>query len=108
MKQKVDDIQAMNGGKARILYSDEGYVTFINGRYSDIKVTDHETAVATIQQVAGLLGLNNGSEFFANFVSKDDDGYSYYTFQQRYGELTVEYATLRVIVDPEGNTAGLS
>lgn len=104
----VDDIQAMNGGKARILYSDEGYVTFINGRYSDIKVTDHETAVATIQQVAGLLGLNNGSEFFANFVSKDDDGYSYYTFQQRYGELTVEYATLRVIVDPEGNTAGLS
>ena len=108
MKQKVDDIQAMNGGKARILYSDEGYVTFINGRYSDIKVTDHETAVATIQQVAGLLGLNNGSEFFANFVSKDDDGYSYYTFQQRYGELTVEFATLRVIVDPDGYTAGLS
>lgn len=104
----VDDIQAMNGGRARILYNDEGYVTFINGRYSDLKVTDHETAVATIQQVAGLLGLNNGSEFFANFVSKDDDGYSYYTFQQRYGELTVQYAILRVVVDPDGNTAGLS
>ena len=104
----VDDIQAMKGGKARILYNDEGYVTFINGRFSDLKVTDHETAVATIQQVAGLLGLNKGSEFFANFVSKDDDGYSYYTFQQRYGELTVQFALLRVVVDPEGNTAGLS
>ncbi len=104
----VDDIQAMNGGHARVLYNDEGYVTFINGKYSNLRVTDHESAVATIQQVAGLLGLNAGSEFFANFVSKDKDDYSYYTFQQRCGELTVEYAILRVIVDPQGYTAGLS
>lgn len=103
-----DDIQKMNQGKARFAYSKDGYVTFINGRFSDKKVENYEDAVGTVQQVAGLIGLNAGSEFFASFYSRDDDGYTYYTFQQKYGKLTVLYATLRIVVAPDGYTAALS
>lgn len=102
------DIQKMNNGKARFVYGNQGYVSFINGRYSDIKVNDHEDAILTLQRVAGLIGLGAGSEFFASHGSRDARGYTYYTFQQRYGESTVLYAVLTVIVDPEGYTAGLS
>ena len=38
----------------------------------------------------------------------DPMGYTYYTFQQKYGGLTLQYATLKVIVDPESYAAGLS
>ena len=102
------DIQKMNGGKARFVYSDEGYVTFLNGKFSEKKINDYEDAVASIQGVAGLIGLGAGSEFFAVHYTKDAKGYTYYTFQQRYGDLTVDFATLRIIVDPDGYTAGLS
>ena len=104
----VEDIQRMNEGKAQIVYSSEGYVTFLQGKFSEKKVENYEDAIASIQQIAGLIGLGAGSEFFASFASEDDDGYTYYTFQQRYGELTIRNATLRVVVDREGITAGLS
>ena len=102
------DIQRMNNGKARFVYGNQGYVSFINGKYSNIKVKDHEDAIRTLQRVAGLIGLGAGSEFFANHGSRDARGYTYYTFQQRYGESTVLNAVLTVIVDPDGNAVGLS
>lgn len=101
-----EDIQAMNGGKARFVYGDEGYVTFLQGRFSEDKIEDYEQAVAALQSVSGLIGLGAGSEFFCVSGSQDDDGYTYYTFQQRYGDVTVMYATLRVVVDPDGYAAG--
>ena len=102
------DIQKMNNGNARMVYDDQGYLVFLNGRYSDMVVKDYEDAVATIQPMANLLGLSAGSEFFASFATRDIQGYTYYTFQQRYGELTILYATLKVIVGPDGYTAGLT
>lgn len=102
------DIQKMNNGNARFVYDKQGYLTFLNGRYSDMVVEDYEDAVATIQPMAELLGLSAGSEFFASFATRDLQGYTYYTFQQRYGDLTILYATLKVIVDPQGYTAGLA
>ena len=104
----AEDIQKMNGGKAHMVFDSQGYLTFLYGRFSQQKVEDYEDAVLCVNGVAALIGLSAGSEFFAVYYGKDDDGYTYYTFQQRYGESTVQYATLRIIVDPEGYTAGLS
>ncbi len=106
----IEDIQAMNPDSLVIdLYSDQGYLTMLVGKYYDGQVNDMEDGILSIQGVAALLGLNRGSEFFA--VSKTrhrNTGYTVYTYQQRYGDVTLRYATLRVIVDPEGYTAGLS
>lgn len=103
-----EDIQDMNNGEALFAYSDEGYVTSLVGKYCEDKINDYEEAVSSLNGVANMIGLSAGSEFFCVYGEKDDDGYTYYTFQQRYGGLTLQYATLRIIIDPSGYTAGLS
>ena len=101
-----DDIFQMNGGDAAVLYSN-GCLTFLRGRFYDQKVTNQEDAIEALQGVAALLGLTKGSEFYCVFVEQSPSGYMFYTYQQRYGDITLENAVLKVIVDPQGYTAGL-
>lgn len=108
MQYTKEDIQRMNNGKANMVFGNEGYLSFLQGRFSEKKVENYEQAVESILPMAELLGLSAGSEFFAVYGTRDSQGYTYYTFQQRYGELTVAYAGLKIIIDPDGYTAGLS
>lgn len=89
------------------LYNEQGYVKFIRGRFYDKKVTDTEKGVESLRGIADLLGLSKGSEFFAVYGEEDEYGYTYLTYKQRYGDLTLENASLKIILDPEGYTAGL-
>ena len=102
------DIQSMNGGEALLTYSDEGYVTTLVGKYCETPIGTYEDAVASLNGIASLIGLSAGSEFFCVYGASDNEGYTYYTFQQKYAGLTLQYATLKVVVDPQGYTAGLS
>lgn len=102
------DIQEMNDGKAIIVYNDQNYVSTLIGKYYGGKIETYEDAVASLNGVASLIGLSNGSEFFCVYGEEDNAGYIYYTFQQKYGGLTLQYATLKVIIDPNGYTAGLT
>ena len=45
--------------------------------------------------IAELLGLSRGSEFFAVYGEQDEYGYTYLTYKQRYGDLTLENAVLK-------------
>ena len=103
-----EDIQQMNNGNANMVFGNQGYLSFLQGRFSNEKVENYEQAVEAILPMAELLGLSAGSEFFAVYGARDSQGYTYYTFQQRYGELTIAYAGLKIMIDPDGYTAGLS
>lgn len=103
---KEEDILRMNQGNADFLYNDEGYVTFLRGRFYEDKVTDTEKGVESLMGIAELLGLSRGSEFFAVYGEQDEYGYTYLTYKQRYGDLTLENAVLKIILDPQGYTAG--
>ncbi len=104
----AEDIQEMNGGDAYMVFDDDGYLTFLEGRFCEEKIEDYEQAVSALNGMASLIGMGAGSEFFSNYGQKDSDGYTYYVYQQRYGDTTVQYATLKIVIDPEGYTAGLS
>ena len=105
----MDDIQAMNPGATVIdIYTNEGYLSTLVGKFYEGKVKNQEDGVKAIQGMASLLGLSKGCEFFAVYAETNNTGYTFYTYQQRYGGITLRYATLRVIVDPQGYTAGLS
>ena len=105
----IEDIQAMNPDSTVIdIYTNQGYLSTLVGKYYDKKVTNVEEGVLSIQPMASLLGLSKGCDFFAVYAEKNKAGYTFYTYQQRYGGYTLKYATLRVIVDPMGYTAGLS
>ena len=103
-----EDIDEMNGGKALFVYNDEGFISTIIGKYYTEKVNDYEDAVESLRGIQSIIGMSAGSEFFCVYGTRDDDGYTYYTFQQRYGGYTLKYGTLKVIVDPEGYTAGMT
>ena len=105
----MEDIQAMNGDSVVIdIYNNEGYLSTLVGKFYEGKVSSAEDGVESIKGLASLLGLTKGCDFFAVYGETDDDGYTYYTYQQRYGMYTLQYATLRICVDPQGYTAGLT
>lgn len=103
-----EDIRIMNDGDVDFVYNEDGYLTFLRGKYYEKKIEDHEDAVLSLNGIASLIGLSEGSEFFAVYGSEDPNGYVYYLFKQRYGDVTMQNASLRVIVDPQGYAAGLS
>ncbi|MDO5423606.1 MAG: M4 family metallopeptidase [Eubacteriales bacterium] len=101
------DLLEMNGGDADFLYSEDGYLTFLRGKYYEEPVTDVEKGVESLNGIASLLGLSKGSEFFAVYGEQDAQGYTYLTYRQRYGDLTLENAVLKILLDPQGYTAGV-
>ena len=103
----ADDIERMNHGDVTMLFSEEGYLTFLRGRYYEEKVTNVEEGIESLLGMAELLGLTRGAEFFGVYSETNRYGYTYYIYKQRYGELTLQNAVLKIVVDPEGYTAGL-
>ena len=102
------DIQNMNNGNAIIVYDDSHrYVTSIIGKFYDKQVTDMENAIESLFGVATLLGFTKGQQFFGLYWETNKEGYTHYTYQQRYGDITVQYSTLRIFVDPQGYVCGL-
>ena len=106
----IEDIQAMNPDSLVIdCYTNEGYLSTLVGKFYEGRVTNQEEGIESIQGLAAMLGLSKGSKFFAVYKETNHQtGYTFYTYQQRYGNYTLRYATLRIVVDPDGYTAGLS
>jgi Zn-dependent metalloprotease len=104
----IEDIQAMNDSLVIDLYNNNGYLSTLVGKFYDKPIANAEDGVESIRGMASLLGLTKGCEFFVVYGERDNDGYTYYTYQQRYGGYTLQYSTLRIVVDPDGYAAGLT
>ena len=105
----ADDIVRLDNGDAELIYDEEGRVTFIRGRYSPEKVTNHEEAAESLNYVSTLLGLDNGALLFCVYQGIDyTTGYTCYLFLQRDGDVTVVNSSIKIYVDPDGYTAALS
>ena len=105
----IEDIRALNPGATVIdIWNNKGYLSLLVGKFYSGKVTNMEEGIQSILGMASLLGFGKGCEFYCVFKSRNNTGYTFYTYQQRYGGMTLRNATLRIAVDPEGYTAGLS
>ncbi len=103
-----EDIGRLNGGKATISrYSDSGDISFINGRFTDYKVTDPETAFNSIGAVDTLL---KSKDVVLAYLRTDtaENGDTFYTFTQMQGIAQVSDAYIKIGVDKDGNTISLS
>ena len=101
-------IQEMNDGKAVILYDENGYLSFLDGIFYDQPVKDYEEAIQALYGVASLLGISKGCEFYAVYGATDPAGYIYLTYKQRYGNITIENASLKIVLNPQGYPCLLS
>ena len=97
----ASDIQNMNNNNALIVYNDEGNVSTIVGRFFHRPVADEDDAINAVKGVQELLGLQTGYFPFAVYGARYQ-GYTYYTYEQVYDNVTVQNATLKVVLDPEG------
>ncbi|MBR5974324.1 MAG: M4 family metallopeptidase [Clostridiales bacterium] len=97
----ASDIQNMNNNNALIVYNDEGNVSTIVGRFFHRPVADEDDAINAIKGVQELLGLQTGYFPFAVYGERYQ-GYTFYTYQQMKGDITVTNATLKIVLDPEG------
>ena len=105
----MEDIQEMNGDNIVVdLWNNRGYLSMLVGKFYEGKINDMEDGIRAVLGLANLLGFEKGCEFFAVYKSKSNKGYTFYTYKQRYGGVTLRNATLKVAVDPDGYTAGLS
>ena len=94
------DIQDMNGGNAIIIRNDDGHVSTIVGRFFHRPVADVEETIDAVKGVAELLGIQ--SYYPLAMYGATYEGYTYFTYKQIYDDLTVQNATLKVVLDPEG------
>lgn len=105
----VNDIQDMNNGAAIFEYNnDNNQVTSIDGKFTDITITDSADAVDAIQSVRTILGLSDAYEELSESVVSEDEYGGEYTFNQTYSSYRVYGRDITVSSDKDGVSDYLS
>lgn len=105
----IEDLKALNGEKLDITYNKAGEITFLNGKYTDYKVINEETAMSSLQAVETLLNAKENDVTLLHINTKySDNGDVYYTFQQATGPVLLTNALITVGADKDGNTLCIS
>ncbi|MBR3016677.1 MAG: M4 family metallopeptidase [Clostridia bacterium] len=103
----VEDIQALNGGKANILTQD-GRVTFVDGACAAEPIRNGEDADKVVSAMITLLGGDERTHFEPWRQVSDPSGNVYYIYQQTYNSMLVLGGAVKVITGADGNMLGLT
>ncbi len=105
----LEDIAALNGGQPDVVYNDAGEISFLNGRFTDYKITNPDSALTALQSVETLFHTKENDVSAACILIKEDDnGDTYYTFQQAAGSAFLSTSYLTVGADKDGNALCIS
>ena len=115
----IEDIAELNGvdvEELNCLFDEDGYLTFLDGKYTDEIIEDEDDALLSIEHLYTLLGLDDISLVFYQMTESPATGCLYYCFYQTQnvdvnGTLApAEYLqnTLVVMTDEDGTSAGIS
>lgn len=94
-----------------LLQDKEGNVTFVGGNFSDVKVTDVDSARESLQCMMKLLNFpEDTAELYLTHVNKDSNGDIYYRFSAQEKATGYLYADTDIIVgaDQGGKVLSLS
>ncbi len=80
----------------------------LTGKFSNVRVTDGDSAILAAQDAAGILGLENAAdELTVKNITSTDAG-NFYRLQQMYQGIPVYGRTFVVAADADGNTRSLT
>ena len=80
----------------------------IEGKYSDIKITDTKTALSSLENVKDDINIKNINTDIKEFNSNTSNNIvNTYSFKQYYNELEVYGNTITIYTDKEGNALGI-
>lgn len=93
---------ATEGADTVEYYADEnGSVSFVTGRFSDIKVTNMEEAKQVLEENANLLLCDDVENELQGYQQDENAGQTFYRFQQYYGEYPVYGGEIVLAVDED-------
>ena len=104
---ELEKIKNLNNGNLPEITYDErnGTVSFIDGTYSDMVVTDFNSAAQSLNDIKSLMGFNNPYENFRKKALTQDEQYgvNHYKLQQHYKNIPVYANEVIVTTDSKGN-----
>lgn len=104
----MEDIRKLNGGDVRYSTDAEGNITFLAGKFYDGKIENGDDVEKALWGMHKLIGADENTVYQKGNGIRLDNGYTYYTLQQWHGEMAVENAIVKIIVDPNGEAAAIS
>lgn len=104
----MEDILDMNGGEVRYSTDEEGNITFLAGRFYDGKIENGDDVERALWGMQALIGADEGTVYQKGAGIQTDNGYTYYTLHQWHGDAEVKNAIVKIIVDPNGESAAIS
>ena len=111
---RIQDIDELieRCGKDLILVRDENnQIKFVGGKFSNVKVTDEESAVKALDTMANLYGnIDDRSYLKLNDTGKDSMGNPYFRFVpvDKEDGYTQDRYTVTISADKDGNVLGAS
>jgi len=88
---------------------DEGTPEYIDGNFSDVKVTDEASAILALEDIKDLLNIQDDVDdvlYLKNQI--ESDNVIYYELQQKYAGIDVLGAEITLSVDKEGKVLALN
>lgn len=80
----------------------------LDGRFTDISITDESSAIEAANDAAKQMGLNNAADELTSLNTSTVDGSTYYRLQENYKGIPVYGRTMVVIADENGNAQGVT
>lgn len=87
--------------------SDNNYIAFEAG-FTDVIVTDEESALEAISTVADVIGIENVEEELKISSTNTIDDDTYYRFQQYYNDIPVYGKSICLVADENGQAVSLT
>lgn len=88
--------------------TDDLYFQSLSNGFTDRKITDKESALEALEDVADVIGIENVQGEFVACEENAVFGNTYYRFQQEYEGIPIYGRSIVVVADKNGNSLSLS
>lgn len=104
----IDELKDLNNGKVPSIFYNNGLVTSIQGKYTNMIIKNEDDAIKSLYYIKDLFGISNPSkEFEIKNVNKTEYLTSY-KLQQIYEGYLVYPNDISIVVDSNGETISIS
>ncbi len=109
-KEELDELKKLNDGKLPeiILNKDTYMPMFILGTYSDVIVTDFDSAIESLKDVENIMEFQNVEEEYVGISTFTFEDTTQYRLQQMYDGYVVYGQQLVITTDETGKVTSLS
>jgi len=110
LEAEFENLQYINNGVIPDIYASEDSCIprFINGKYSDVIVTDEESAIESLCDIKSIMFFKDPYEEFELIQVTETENTIHYRLQQLYNGLNVYGKQLIVTTDLSGNIRSLN